>query len=450
MPQLTDLKLNHPVKFKTIYLISILSLVIALIILNPNQAAGQVIEIEPLLMGYLEEGLKNNPDLEVWRNKVEAVKHEIPQAGAWSDPAISLGLMNLPVNSFDFNQEPMTGAWINAGQMIPLAGQSALKTTIAEYNFESTLHDQRSRELSITSTLAQTWYDWAYLEAALMTVEKNIELLDNLVIVARSKYETGRGMQQDILKAETKRTLLEDMRINIQQMSLTTSRRFAALLGRTEIVDLDKPSDLPEMFSTLNPMNLSDSLLELNPAYQKTKSELSASETKSELARRAWYPDLKLGVGYGFRQDADNGMKRPDFFTVTAGVSVPIFGVRKQGEAVQEMLAMERANHARLRSVEIDLQFQLDKLLDEDMRLAEQILLYQDGVEPQAEATLAASTSSYSVGKADFEALLMAESALYNARLEKLARIRDRLKVRVSIAALTGGNTLLKETMKNE
>ena len=416
----------------------------------PAHSFGQVIQTEPRLAAYIQEGLTNNPDLEVWRNKVDASEHEIPQAGAWSDPTVSLGFMNIPLNSFRFNQEPMTGIWLNAGQMIPLAGKPGIKTDIAEYNLESTRHDKHIRELSITSALAHTWYDWAYLQAALETVETNIELLDNMVIVALKKYETGQGMQQDILRAETKRTQLEDIRAGITQMTLTTNRRFALLLGRTEISDLQEPSDLLNTFSVLNKMKLSENMMALNPSYLRMKSELNASESKSELARRAWYPDLKLGAGYGFRQAADNGMERPDFFTITAGVSVPVFGSRKQGEAIQEMLAMERAIQAKLRSLELNLQFQLDKLLDEDQRLAEQILLYLDGIEPQAEATFAASTSSYSVGKADFEALLMAETALYNARLQRLARIRDRLKVRVSIAALMGGGEFLKETTENE
>lgn len=444
------IKPNFSKKFRVIYLYSILSLVIMLLIIKPNQAIGQIIEIEPLLKEYLSEVLENNPDLEAWQNKVEASKRDIPQAGAWSDPTIGLGLMNLPPSSFDFNQEPMTGFWINAGQMIPLAGKPALKTAIAEYRSESSLYAQRAEELSISSALAKTWYDWAYLEDAIRTVERNMELLDNLAIIARSKYETGQGMQQDILRAETKRTKLEDMFVNLRQMSLTTSRRFAMLLGRSEIAELEKPSDLQNMFSVLNPINLSEDLFESNPAYLRMKSELNVSKSQSELTKRGWVPDLKLGVGYGFRQDADSGMERPNFLTINAGMSVPVFWYRKQDEAVQEMLAMERAILAKLRSVELELRFKLDKLLDEDQRLAEQILLYKDGVEPQAEATLIASTSSYSVGKADFEALLMAETALYNARLERLARVRDRLKVRVSIAALVGGNTLYKEMIEIE
>lgn len=431
-------------------IISILLAATIFVVATPIISMGQVIDLDPQLKNYIAAGLKNSPDIEVWQNKVEASRHNIPQAGAWQDPTVGIGLMNLPVNSFDFNQEPMTGLWFNAAQMIPLAGMPKLKTKIAEINLETTLHDRRDKELSIASSIAQTWYDWAYLDAALLTVEANIELIDNLVTVARSKYETGRGMQQDILRAQTKRTRLDDKLASLRQMKLTMSRRFALLLGETGITGLQNPAHLPDSFTELNVADLSAELFVHNSLYLKTKAELKTSELKSDLAKKSWVPDLKLGAGYGFRQNADNGMERPDFFTVTAGMSVPLFGERKQGRAVQEMQAMERAVHSKLRSVELGLQFQLDKLLDEDQRLDKQIMLYQDGIEPQAEATLAASTFSYSVGKADFEALLMAETALYNARLERLARIRDRIKVRISIAALIGDEILNPETSESE
>jgi len=110
------LKPGFPVKSKTIHPAGILSLAIVLIVFSPNLAVGQVMEFEPDLKKYMAEGLKNNPDLESWQNRVEASQHALPQAGAWSDPTISLGFMNLPVNSLDFNREPMTGIWINVGQ----------------------------------------------------------------------------------------------------------------------------------------------------------------------------------------------------------------------------------------------------------------------------------------------------------------------------------------------
>ncbi len=432
------------------HLIKYILALIVLFAFCPRAIYGQLIEIEEPLGRYIAEGIQNNPGLEAFRSKVEALRHEIPQAGAWRDPTVSFSMMNLPVNSFDFNQEPMTAFWINVGQTIPLAGKPALRSKIAGQKLESHIGEQISRELSIGSELARTWYDWAYLQAALATVDRNIELMDDFIEAATTKYETGRGMQQDILRAETNRVKLEDLRAEIGQTKLTTMRKFARLLGRSDIKDLKQPSTLPKDFSDVDVDGLTEKIMAQNPNYRQMKSEAAVSKTKLELSERAWFPDLKLGAGYGFRQNADGGLERPDFFSITAGMSVPIFGSRKQGRSIQQMAAMERAARSKLKAIELDLKFKLEKLLDEDKKLAEQIALYREGVEPQAEAALAASTSSYTVGKADFEALLMAETTLYNARLERLARVRDRLKVRVAIAELIGGNALLKENLEND
>lgn len=414
-----------------------------------NSANAQIFTPDTGLAEHISEALRNNPDLAVWQHRIEAAENKVPQAGAWQDPTVKFSLMNLPVNSFDFNQEGMTGAWITVGQTIPLAGRPTIMTDIAGFNLATTDANRQTHELNVAEQLAQIWYDWAYLNEALRTLNVNIDLLDDLIIVARSKYETGAGLQQDILRAETSRTRQEDMRVKLRQMILTTGRRFATLMGRQPDDVPKAPQSLPESFAKVDTRDLIQRLFADNPAWHAMDSQVEASKSRVELAKRAWIPNLQLGAAYGYRQDADLGAERPDFFTVTAGISVPLYGKRKQSAAIQEMSAMLRASASRKRSLELDLRLKLEKLLDEDNTLEQQVLLYREGVEPQAEATLAASTVSYSVGKADFEAVLMAETVLYNARLERLARVRDRLKVRASLAALMGGDDLIPNKENN-
>lgn len=435
----TNLNINMGIQTISISLIIIT--ISALVI--PVQS--QVITPDSALTCYIAEALKNNPKLVGWQDRIEAASARVPQAGAWSDPMLELSLMNLPVNNFDFNQEPMTTAKVMIGQMVPLAGKSTLCTEIARYNLETTRSGRQAQELMVTEKLAQVWYDWAFLQEALRTLDRNIDLLDDLIAVTSSKYGTGRGMLQDILRAETRRMELEDRRVGLRQMILTTGRRIAALVGREPDTSIQPPQSLTDHFTVLDIDELTTLMFERNPTWQGMEAKLTASKSRVELARLAWWPDLKLGVAYSYRQDAKNGMERPDFFTVTAGISIPLYKKRKQGAAAQEMLAMQRATASEQLALELDLRLKLEKLLDEDRRLEEQIRLYREGVEPHAEATLTASTTSYSVGKVDFEALLMAETALYNAQLERLARIRDRLHVRAALAALIGGDDLIPD-----
>ena len=408
-----------------------------------NAAQSQITVPDTELKMHISKAIGNNPGLGELQSRITAAEFQVTQAGVWQDPTIGFGLMNLPTNSFDFNQEPMTGAWINVGQMIPLANKLELRTEIARDDLASKAIMLRSRELMIAENIAKTWYQWAFLREALKTLDNNIELIDNLIIVASSKYETGDGMQQDILMAETKRTQLDDKRANLLQSILTTSRKLAILLGQEPDNIPSSPESLLDVFSELNLKNMEAVLFQQNPQWLTSEVEIAEGLKKVELARRSVIPDLMLGAGYGFRQDADNGMERTDFFSISAGMTLPLHRDKKQNAAIQQMIATHRALVFKQDALKLDLKFKLNNLIDQDNRLAEQIVLHLEGIEPLSEATLASSTNSYSTGKADFEAILMAETNLFNARLERLARIRDRLQVRASLAALVGGENLI-------
>ncbi len=405
--------------------------------------SAQVIPLDPALMDHLSEAMENNPDLSAWADRVQAAAEKVPQAGAWQDPMLTLSIANLPTDSWEFDREAMTAAWIKVGQKIPLGGKFSARKRMAQYQFQATRENEADRTYTIAREVIQTWFDWAYLRQAVRTLDANIALLDQLIVAARRKYETGRGLQQDILRAETERTRLEDRRAALKQAALTTGRRFAVLLGRDPGDFPDPPAQLPDAFPPLDRERLLGQLLERNPALEALRARIEASRQQLSFARRNWVPDLNLGAGYGFRQDSPAGMERADFFTISAGMTIPIFGAGKQGPAVEEAKAGLRETAQQLRAAELNLRLALEKLLDEDSRLDEQIRLYRRGVIPQAQATLDAATAEYVVGKVDFEALLLAETALYNAQLDAWARVRDRLKRRAELAALVADATII-------
>ena len=409
----------------------------------PSPVQSQVIQPERALVELVAEALQNNPEIANWQAIVDAAGERVSQAGTLPDPTFSFSLMNLPTNSFNFRQEPMTAVWINAGQVLPLTGRIGQRTDIVKSNLESTINKKKHHELMIVEEIVKTWFDWTYLHAADRTIDKNISVLEDLIVVITRKYETGKGLQQDILRAETERTRLIEKRTGLRQEIITTGRRLAILAGRDPGDIPSPPTELQESFPTIKPDALTERMFINNPEWNSLKAESRASQKNVALARSLWVPDVKLGVGYGIRHDSNNGIKRADLFSLTAGITIPIHGKKKQGSAIQEAKALNRAAISRQLSLELELRFRLDKLIDEDRRLDEQIILYEQGIEPQTEATLVAATASYMVGKADFEALLTSETAIFTVQLERLARIRDRQKVRASIAVLTGGDDLI-------
>jgi outer membrane protein TolC len=192
---------------------------------------------------------------------------------------------------------------------------------------------------------------------------------------------------------------------------------------------------------------LIEHLLDQSPALAEVQASRQAAKSMTAAAKKSRWPDLKLGAGYGFRQEGKSGQERPNFVTVTAGVTLPLFMGAKQNRAVEENLATERSLEAAVESVKLRLTWKLADLLDEDRRHAEQIGLYAGEILPLASAALESSSSAYASGSIDVEAVLAAEKALIDAQLRLLDHRRQRADVRASIAGMLGGDGLLPSDM---
>lgn len=403
----------------------------------------QVLFEDSELKQHIVTALISNPGLAAQSANVEAARERVSQVSSWQDPTVNFSLKNMPINNLGSNQDGMSGIGVVIGQTVPWAGKLRLKEELSEYNVRVLSLIQSHQELKLAENLAHLWFDWAYLIENLKIMNYHIMLIDNLIVIALSRYETGEGLQQDILRAETMRSKHEDMRINLKQKIKTLSHRFVTSMGIDSKVVVSPPSKLSDAFSKTDHGVLSDQIYRKNPEWKTSQLRIESTERKVDLANLTIMPDLKLDAGYLIRKDSKSGLKRSDLLTLSVGATLPLHRESKQNAAVREMLSLARSAKHRQRSLDLELNFQLKKLLDEDERLSEQILLYKEGVVPQSEATLAAATAAYSVGKADFEAPLSADLMLHDIQLESLSRIRDRLKTRASISALTGGSDLI-------
>jgi cobalt-zinc-cadmium efflux system outer membrane protein len=397
---------------------------------------------DPVLTSLIVEGQANSPALLASREQVRASEQHVPQAGAWADPTLAFGATNLPVNTFSLNQEPMTATWITVGQAVPLTHRYGATKTAAMSLAEASRQRLLGSEFELGRQIAATAWDCAYLHRSVNVVDSTLGLLDDLISITQTKYETGRGLQQDILRLQTERTKLADRRALLAQQAGSAARRVMALIGSDPETTTNQLPVLPEQFPALDSVWVHQRILSQNPRLGIAKQTVMAMNEKEKSVRAMRVPDLKLSAGYGIRQNAANGTPRPDFLTLTAGISVPLFAGSKQNRAIDESRANLREANQNLHSEELNVRLEAATLLDEDRRLAQQVDYYEQGVIPQAFATLAAATASYAVGKVDVEAILSAETALINARLELYARFRDRAKTRAALAALAGSPEL--------
>ena len=67
--------------------------------------------------------LEVSPKIKMLEMKKIAASNRIEQNSNLPDPMLTLGFANLPVNSFSFTQEPMTGKIVGLSQAFPFPGK---------------------------------------------------------------------------------------------------------------------------------------------------------------------------------------------------------------------------------------------------------------------------------------------------------------------------------------
>ncbi|MFV2056504.1 MAG: TolC family protein, partial [Thiohalomonadales bacterium] len=277
------------------------------------------------LQAAVDEALASNPGLAMMQARVQALAAIPSQRATLPDTRLILNAMALPVDSFDLQQEPMTQLQVGFSQMLPYPGKLALRETIAEYQRDTADWDQAEMRLTLASGVKTVWWNIYYLDRALETIERNKQLMRQLIEVAKTKYKVGKGLQQDVLLAQLELSKLEDKAIVLRGKRANQVARMNALLDRSmeePVLITTKPAgDLVALEDEPHMRKLAN---EKRPFLSQKQSVIDAAQARLKLAKKDYYPDFKLGAVYGFR-DGNNmdGSPRSDFLSVMFSMNLP-------------------------------------------------------------------------------------------------------------------------------
>lgn len=386
----------------------------------------------------IREAKENNPDLQSARNAWQAENAKIPQAGALPDPVLSFNLMNLPVNSFDFNREPMTGKQVALMQMFPFPGKQGVRENIAREN--AAVSEYRFQELrnQVVRDVKSIFYDLYFFDRAIEITGKNQEILSEFVEIAETRYSVGAGLQQDVLRAQVERSKMTDRQIQLRQKRETLEAQLNALLNRPadlrlgfteDLVYKDFPLDFPELKARADTSR---------PLLKAWLATVHQSEEKVKLAKKEYLPDFSLGVAYTQRDVLQNGMGGADFVSGMVSVKIPLYYRRKQRQQVAENRLMRNSVADKYRDIQNRVYAAIDENLNELNKNEQLVDLYQTGILPQASQSLASAIIGYQTDKVDFLTLITNQINLYNFEQNYHRILSDYYKSIAKLEALTG------------
>ena len=231
------------------------------------------------------KAIADNPGLAEMQARYEALTQVAPQASSLPDPVVSLNAMNLPWDSFDRNQEPMTQMQLGVSQMFPFPGKLGLREDIALFEAEAALYSVEEMRLNLDKNVSVAWWEVYFLDRALETVQSNQSLLRQFVEVARKKYEVGKGLQQDVLLAQLELSGFLDQEIRLQAMREQQVIRMNVLMDVSPDMPVQLPTMVPQPVDAIaSATRLYELALSSRPVLSEKAAVIEASESRLELA----------------------------------------------------------------------------------------------------------------------------------------------------------------------
>ena len=396
------------------------------------QAEKPVLSLGPLI----EEAIQNNPEILAAKQKWQAYKERVPQAGALEDPMVGVGVVNLPTN-FSFRDEDMTMREFSISQKIPFPGKRSLMKGMAVKEAEAVSLEVAETANRIVKEIKIAYYDLSHIYRAIEVTQRNKEILEEFAKIAETRYSVGEGIQLDLLKAHVEVTKMVDELIMLDQKERALEARLKALLNRPRETPMGSPEEVQFRKFPFSHEELNKMALESNPTLQAMKKMVEAKEKAHTLAKWDYYPDFNFIFAYGQR---DNGpmMERRDMLTGMVEVNIPLYFYWKQSRKVSEARAEVLSLEAQYQAMRNEIQFMIADMTSMIARGERQLELYQTGIIPQAGLQVNSAMSAYRVNKADFLTLLDSQMTLYKYELEYHQALTEYEKNVANLEAVVG------------
>jgi outer membrane protein TolC len=395
------------------------------------------------LQAATELAIQDNPDLAQMRARAQAMAAIPSQEGALPDPEISFNAMSLPVNTFNLHQEDMTQLGAGISQAIPFPGKLALREQAAAFEAEAASQNVTEVRWQLLSEVKTTWWLIFYLDRTLQITDSNYALLQQFVEIARTKYEVGEGLQQDVLLAQ-----LELSKLLNQQLMLKASRRNAAASLNAL---LDKPANsemlLPETVVLQLPALIQENLL-----YQQAETSrailegnrlgINAAKSRLDLAKKGYLPDFTVDAAYGARANTPSGSQRSDLLSLNLSINVPIFAAQKQAKAVDQRTSELMQEKYTLQDEWNKVRSQITQGYNDYQRAKDQVVLFETGIVPQARQTVASMLAGYQVNKVDFLNLVRSQITLFEYETQYWKAFTEANQSLAQISAAVGSESI--------
>ena len=347
-----------------------------------------------------------NPSVRAARLGAEAQARAADAAGRRPDPTASVMVFPAPVVTARGSQRTQ---W-RVEQRMPWPGTLGLRADAARTGAARTRAEAEAFALDLALEIQQAYFDGARAVQLLALLRPFRERLDAFADAAAARYEVGRGPQAALLQIGLERARLGEREVQLVADADDARYRIGQLLDRPGVqVEFDAGDALaiPERAPSAAS----------RPEIAALDAAQVQAEAEAALAQKAFYPDLGAALTYFdiADRDAPPMADGADAFAVSVSATIPLD--RAGRRALLDAARLRQAQlEAQRDALTARLQADADRARAQLDAATETLLLYRDGLLPQADAAVESALAAYATGEADYTVVLDAERARFQVR----------------------------------
>lgn len=324
------------------------------------------------LAWYLETAARNNPLVNSNFALYKASLEKIPQAGAYEDPELDIGVFVKPMETLSGKQI----ADFTLMQMFPWFGTRKAARNEATEMSRMAYEQFREARNNLFYEVKSQWYQLCNLNEQYKNTQANLALLEQLEKLALNRYSapsanapastvppiTGNvvtppasngssmdnmggmgsgtqaapqgspagnssmqemasgpmgssmgtgsssGTMSDVLRIQIEKAELQNNLELIVSNRTAAEARFNALLNRRQDMRVAVPDSLQQLHFLIDDQAMTDSIIIANPMLSMLEAEANAYRAKAEMDKKMSYPMFGIGLQYSLVGKSNNSM----------------------------------------------------------------------------------------------------------------------------------------------
>jgi len=397
----------------------------------------------PQLEALVAEALAGSSDLRIGAERVRQAEIALGVAGAARLPSISAGIDTAAGRTDEQGSSAVTrksaGASLSVGYEVDLWGRIAAGVRSGEATLAATRYDLDALRLSLTASVADTYFLLLATREQLAVAQDNLALAERVLKIVDARHRNGVASALDLSQQTrtvlAQRSALLPLEVQVRQ----TASALALLLGRVPqgynvgaepLYGLAVPQIAPGLPSTL---------LARRPDIAAAEAGLAAADADVAAARAALLPSISLSASAGASSAALVSLANP---TTSAALGLALAqtlfdgGQRQAGVDVavsqRRVLVETYAAAARSAFKEVD-----DALGNANQSARQETA--QAAVIAEAQRSLRLAELRYREGADDLLAVLDAQSTLFSAQNAQVQLRQARLQAALDLFKALGG-----------